>query len=162
MPLLQKEKEAETKKKIGKAWTGWRPRDDEAKTEFRRAVLQTKEGESQDCLEQDQKMIEEAVEEIPTTRKWKETWMLDNLRRRSMPSKERQPETPEQLKDGVLRQQAGKARAVHFVKCCLMPGKSKVERKLLQQMYTRALSLKIEMGGKKGAGEALQRSLCGH
>ena len=58
------------KKRMSKSWTACRPRDDEAKTEFNRAVLQTKEGESQDCLEQDQKMIEEAVEEIPTVRKW--------------------------------------------------------------------------------------------
>ena len=65
MSLLEKEKEAtETRKKEWEIMDGWRPRDDEAKTEFNRAVLQTKEGESQDCLEQDQKMIEEVAKEI--------------------------------------------------------------------------------------------------
>ena len=97
----RRKRQPRLEKKNGKSWTACQPRDDEAKTEFKRAVLQTKEGESQDCLEQDQKMIEEAVEEIPTVRKWNQTGVPDNLRRRWKPWKERQPETPEQLKDGA-------------------------------------------------------------
>ena len=107
-----------------KKWTGWRAKNDEAKTELQKAVMDKKRRQARKNLGTIQKDIEEASDKVAHSTK--------NDRDKNM------KETPESVRiredaaarctqvstRNVLKKQARKTKADHLVKCRLMPGRS--------------------------------------
>ena len=112
------------KEKKRKGYAGWRPRDDEAKTEFKKATMCKKDDDEKEGeLETIQRSIEEAAKKIAhTTRAERQKEVMRTPKPVTL-KQEAAARCTRPIDRKVLRNQARRARADHAVKCSLMPGK---------------------------------------
>ena len=112
-------------------WAGWRPVDDEAKSEFKK-IMMSKNVRS--IIKKTWRQHRRTFERAHTTKSDR----VKEVRRTPQEVRIREEAAARCTKmtnRRVLKKQARKARTNHLVKCSMMPGKKRLQRKPLTELY---------------------------
>ena len=105
-----------------KKWTGWKPRNDEAKIEVQNAAMRREEEKQEENLGTIRKEIRVAAAKTAHSTKNKRDKAVKQTPENVRVRDEEAARCTDVIKTRVLRKQARKARADHLVKCSLIPG----------------------------------------